>query len=113
MNNMLIYVCSPYRGDVKRNKEYARHLTRVALEHGLVPVTPHLYITEVTNEDKPEEREMGLNAGNEILRICNFILVGDKYGISSGMSQEIQKAKESGIIRIEEFDGRLQTYQKA
>lgn len=30
--NDLLYVCSPYRGDTKRNKEYARKLTLAALK---------------------------------------------------------------------------------
>lgn len=29
-------VCSPYRGDTKRNKEYARKLTRAAINNGFV-----------------------------------------------------------------------------
>ena len=40
--NDLLYVCSPYRGDTKRNKEYARKLTRAAINNGFVPVTVHL-----------------------------------------------------------------------
>lgn len=36
--NDLLYVCSPYRGDTKRNKEYARKLTRAAINNGFVPV---------------------------------------------------------------------------
>lgn len=32
--NDLLYVCSPYRGDTKRNKEYARKLTRAAINNG-------------------------------------------------------------------------------
>ena len=46
MNN-LVYVCSPYRGDIRRNKEYARELTKIALDNGFLPVTVHLYLTEV------------------------------------------------------------------
>ena len=33
--NDLLYVCSPYRGDTKRNKEYARKLTRAALDNAV------------------------------------------------------------------------------
>ena len=68
MKNNLIYICSPYRGDVKRNKEYARYLTRVALVNGFAPVTVHLYLTEVTDDNNPAERRMGMAAGLEILR---------------------------------------------
>ena len=107
MKNNLIYICSPYRGDVKRNKEYARYLTRIALNNGFVPVTVHLYLTEVTDEDNPEEREKGMAAGLEILRICKYILIGDRYGISSGMKDEIWNAQKDGIIRLTEKDGSI------
>lgn len=53
--NDLLYVCSPYRGDTKRNKEYARKLTRAALDNGFIPVTVHLYLTEATDDTNPEE----------------------------------------------------------
>lgn len=60
--NDLLYVCSPYRGDTKRNKEYARKLTRAAINNGFVPVTVHLYLTEVTDDQNPEERSRGMAA---------------------------------------------------
>ena len=61
MNNNLLYVCSPYRGEIRRNKEYARELTKAALNSGFAPVTVHLYMTEVLDEEKPEE---GSRAGH-------------------------------------------------
>ena len=62
MNNNLLYVCSPYRGEIRRNKEYARELTKAALNSGFAPVTVHLYMTEVLDEEKPEERSRGMAA---------------------------------------------------
>ena len=56
--NDLLYVCSPYRGDTKRNKEYARKLTRAAINNGFVPVTVHLYLTEVTGWNSCGSRAM-------------------------------------------------------
>lgn len=67
MNNNLLYVCSPYRGEIRRNKEYARELTKAALNSGFAPVTVHLYMTEVLDEEKPEERSRGMAAGQDIL----------------------------------------------
>lgn len=64
--NDLLYVCSPYRGNTKRNKEYARKLTRAAINNGFVPVTVHLYLTEVTDDQNPEERRRGMAAGMKI-----------------------------------------------
>lgn len=106
MNNLL-YVCSPYRGDTKRNKEYARKLTRTALENGFVPVTVHLYLTEVTDDNIPEERSRGMAAGMAVLENCKFILVGDRYGISEGMKAELTFAALKGIVMLYEADGKI------
>lgn len=102
--NNLIYVCSPYKADTKeilqRNIEYARHLTRAALNNDFTPITPHLYLTQVTNEEDPEDRARGIAAGIKILKHCKYIMVGEKYGISGGMKEEIEVAKARGLIFV-------------
>lgn len=94
------YICSPYSGDVKRNKEYARQLTRWAILRGYVPICPHLYLTEVLNNDDEEERETGLQLGLELLTACKVIIIGKDYGISKGMEAEIEQAKRLGLTSI-------------
>lgn len=105
--NDLLYVCSPYRGDTKRNKEYARKLTRAAINNGFVPVTVHLYLTEATDDTNPEERVRGMAAGMKILENCKYILVGDRYGISEGMKAELTFAAVKGKIMLYEKDGKI------
>lgn len=96
-----VYICSPYRAkdgaQLDRNIEYAQALTKRALEAGLAPITPHLYMTQCLNEDKPEERAAGMAAGLTLLKSCDFVIVGVKYGISEGMSAEIAAADAAGI----------------
>lgn len=96
-----VYICSPYRAkdgaQMDRNIEYAQVLTKQAIEAGLAPITPHLYMTQCLNEDKPEEWAAGLTAGLELLKVCDFVVVGIKYGISEGMSAEIATADISGM----------------
>lgn len=36
-------------------------------------------------------------AGLTLLKSCDFVIVGDKYGISEGMSAEITTADAAGI----------------
>lgn len=105
--NDLLYVCSPYRGDTKRNKEYARKLTRAALDNGFIPVTVHLYLTEATDDTNPEERVRGMAAGMKILENCKYILVGDRYGISEGMKAELTFAAVKGKIMLYEKDSKI------
>lgn len=107
MDNDLIYICSPYRGDIRRNKEYARELTRAAVNSGFVPVAVHLYLTEVLDDSKPEERKRGVAAGMGILEHCKYILVGNKYGISEGMKGELTLAALKGITMLYEQDGKI------
>ena len=92
----LAYICSPYRGDVKRNKAYARELVRWAIENGYTPICPHLYITEVLNDDNPAERKRGTLLGFYLLDACDVVIVGQKYGISEGMSEEIKLGRGLG-----------------
>lgn len=95
------YICSPYRArtgaEFDRNIDYAQEITRRALLAGVAPITPHLYITQCLNDDKKEEREVGITAGMEILKGCDFVIAGIKYGISAGMSREIALADAAGI----------------
>lgn len=96
-----VYICSPYRAadsaQLDRNIDYAQALTKQAIEAGLAPITPHLYMTQCLNEDKPEERAAGMAAGLMLLKSCDFVIVGVKYGISEGMSAEIAAADAAGI----------------
>lgn len=107
MGNKLVYICSPYRGEVERNLQYARELTRVALDNGFVLVTPHLYLTQVVNDEVPEEREKGMAAGKELLKHCKYILIGSKYGLSVGMLEEIELAQKCKTIELAQEKGGL------
>ena len=82
-----VYICSPYRAkdgaELDRNIDYAQQLTRQALEAGLAPITPHLYMTQCMDDKKPEERARGMAAGLALLKCCDFVIAGVKYGIST------------------------------
>ena len=64
-----VYICSPYRAadgaQLDRNIEYAQTLTKQAIEAGLAPITPHLYMTQCLNEDKPEEWAVSTESARE------------------------------------------------
>lgn len=100
MDNKLCYICSPYRGHIADNVAYAKELTRLALDNGYAPVTPHLYLTQVLDESDPEQRAKGMAAGLELLKQCRYILIGSRYGLSEGMMGEIQLATEIGLLEL-------------
>ena len=38
----IVYICSPYSGDVDANTAAARRYSRFAVEQGYIPIAPHL-----------------------------------------------------------------------
>lgn len=91
-SKLIVYVCSPYSGNVERNIRYAQELTKWALRKGYAPITPHLYLPQVLDDTEPAERALGLTVGRELLKSCSLILVGEQFGISAGMATEIREA---------------------
>ena len=95
-----VYICSPYRAkdgaELDRNIDYAQQLTRQALEAGLAPITPHLYMTQCMDDKKPEERARGMAAGLALLKGCDFVRVHDVQANARAlrMTEAIMYGKE-------------------
>ena len=84
----LVYICSPYAGDIERNTDRARAFSRFAVEK-YIPIAPHLLCPQYLNEDT--ERWLGLKMGIVFMGKCEEIWVfGDV--ISEGMAAEIERA---------------------
>lgn len=89
----LVYICSPFSGEVEKNIQNARKFSRYAVEKGRIPVTPHLLYPQFLNDDDPNDRELGLLFGNVLMDKCKEIWVfGER--ISPGMKGEIARAKK-------------------
>ncbi len=93
----LVYICSPYAGDIERNTYRARAFSRFAVEKGCIPIAPHLLCPQYLDEEK--ERWLGLKMGLVFMGKCEQVWVfGDV--ISEGMAAEIEKAdKQKKVIR--------------
>ena len=87
----LVYICSPYSGDVARNTRNACRFSRYAAMHGYIPVTPHLLYPQFLNDNKPAERDLGLQFGNALLDLCAEVWVFGSQ-VSRGMKAEIERA---------------------
>lgn len=89
----LVYICSPFSGDVERNTQNARRFSRFAAMHGYIPITPHLLFPQFLDDNKPAERDLGLLFGNALMDRCAEVWV---FGarISSGMAGEIERARQ-------------------
>ena len=94
----VVYVCSPYSGDVQRNTEMARRYSRYAIDQGYIPITPHLWLPGILSEET--ERERAIEIDLQLLDLVSELWVcGDV--VSEGMKREIDHATEAGIpVRI-------------
>ena len=88
----IVYICSPYAGDIEANVATARRYSRFAVKTGFIPIAPHLLFPQFLNDLDPNERKLGLFLGNTLMSKCSEVWVfGER--ISTGMEAEINQAK--------------------
>lgn len=105
----LIYVCSPYRGETKKqrrkNIRNARFYCRLVAKQGGIPFAPHLLLTQFLNEENIRHRRLGLEMGIETLKRCDELWVFGQP--TSGMEGEIASAMKLGVpVRWHDEEGR-------
>lgn len=88
----IVYICSPFAGDIEKNVAAARAYSRFAVEQGYIPIAPHLLFPQFLDDTNQKERELGLFFGNAIMSKCSEVWVFGSH-ISSGMEAEIKRAK--------------------
>lgn len=94
----LVYLESPYAGDVEANVAYARACLRDSLARGEAPFASHLLYTQpgVLRDDVPAERRQGVAAGLAWRRAAAATVVYTDRGISPGMKLGIETAQAAG-----------------
>lgn len=90
----LVYVCSPYRGDIEENISNARRYSRFAFDKKNIPITPHLLYPQFLDDNDLFERNIAIHKINYVLLgLCQEVWVfGD--AITDGMQREILIAKK-------------------
>ncbi|WP_414733861.1 DUF4406 domain-containing protein [Acetobacterium carbinolicum] len=89
----IVYICSPYAGDVESNTEKAKRYSRFAVfERNAIAFAPHLLLPLYLSDDDPEERELALFMDLVFLGKCQELWVFGE-NITNGMRREINKAK--------------------
>lgn len=118
----MVYICSPYSGDIEANTNKAKAFCRFALDNGQIPLAPHLFFPQFMNDSDPKERDLALfmdiilmgkcqelwvlgqrdagpNSHNKVSCVNKFItcdangrLIINGLNISKGMAMEIAKA---------------------
>lgn len=102
----LVYIASPYAGDIPSNVEFAKAACRFAVSQGATPLAVHLLYPQILDDRIPDERTAGIQMGLHVLKACDELWVCGDF-ISHGMQAELDAAKEWGIpvkqIRAEEL----------
>lgn len=106
----LIYVCSPYAGDVESNIRRAREYCRFAVSMNTIPLASHLLFPQFLDDKVQSQRELGLFMGFVLMGKCQEVwCFGDR--ISTGMKLELAKAKQRGM-RIRYFDAQCREVKR-
>lgn len=92
----LVYICSPYAGDIESNTRFAKAACRYAAEQDCAPVAVHLLYPQILDDAVPAQREIGIRMGLRVLASCDELWICGSR-ISHGMSCEIAKAERLGI----------------
>ena len=92
----LVYICSPYAGDVETTVNMARTYSRFAVRNACIPLAPHLLYPQFMDDSVPAERSLALFMGMVLLGKCEQVWVFGRT-ISAGMAAEIEKAEKKKI----------------
>jgi hypothetical protein len=89
----IVFICSPFAGDLELNTIRARRYGRFAVTKNVVPIIPHLMYPQFLEENDPEERKLGMQMGLELLSKCQELWAFGNQ-LSTGMAVEVKKAKQ-------------------
>ena len=93
-NKKIVFICSPFAGDIEGNTKRAKRYGRFAISKKVVPVIPHLMYPQFLYEDDPDERRLGIEMGLILLSKCHEIWVfGNR--ISKAWQKRLGEPKSS------------------
>lgn len=104
-----VIVESPYKAadpeTVERNVRYARRAMHDSLRRGESPFLSHLLYTQVLCEEVHADRRLGIAAGLVWGEIAQKTVVYIDYGISVGMHEGIDRAKNENRLVLKRAIG--------
>lgn len=92
----IVFICSPYKGDIELNTMRAIRYCHFAYTCNKVPIAPHLNFPQFLDEKIHEEREAGIKMGLEILKKANELWCFGKT-LTEGMEMELKYAIKNNI----------------
>lgn len=83
----MVYICSPYSGDIERNTANARMYSKFAVAKNTIPFAPHLLPQYLSEQ---HERGLAMFMNKVFLGKCAELWVFG-YCITEGMAEEMKK----------------------
>lgn len=93
----LVIIESPYAGDVKENVKYAERCLLDCLTRDEAPIASHLLFPGRLDDNVPEQRKLGMEAGLAWYRVAEACVVYTDKGTSDGMEKGIVRALSFGV----------------
>jgi hypothetical protein len=81
----------------ERNKLYLEEAMRDCLKRGEAPFASHKMYTQCLDDNVPEEREFGIQAGFAWRSVAERTVVYTDLGISKGMQYGIEHATKNNV----------------
>ena len=92
----LVFICSPYAGNIVHNVSRAKGYCRFAFSKGWIPQAPHLFFPQFMDDGDCEQRQLAIQMGIILMHKCSEVWVfGER--ISEGMRLEINTANRRRI----------------
>lgn len=89
-----VIIESPFAGDLERNKRYLEWAIHDSLKRGEAPFASHAIYPGALDDNKPDERIWGINAGFAWWDVAEAIIFYIDLGYSSGMTRAMERVKE-------------------
>ncbi|MDL2317937.1 VRR-NUC domain-containing protein [Eubacteriales bacterium OttesenSCG-928-A19] len=92
LKSPLVFVCSPYRGDMEANERRAEGYCRFVYDQQCIPFAPHLLFTRFLDDTEAADRDTGITMGIEMLKLCDELWA---FGTpTTGMLCEMEAATQ-------------------
>lgn len=89
---------SPWAGNVRKHRNYARKCVRDCLKRDEAPIASHLLFTQpgILKDELAEERKLGIDAGLAWSEVADAAVFYADYGFSFGMQCALEKHSKLG-----------------
>lgn len=92
-----VVIESPWAGDIRKHRRYARKALKHSLFQGEAPLASHLLYTQVLNDGEKHERRLGIDAGLAWGHYAEAAIFYADYGFSPGMLHALQQYSLTGV----------------